>query len=202
MNRIKTISTLLLVLVALTMFGACNDARQIKQVAETPFRLQEVERDLYHTGDQRTPNGAFVYTHKSQGRATQDELEAIDAGLTDVFSRAIAKGIAPANDAVTRHDGYVVILYPKASACPDGFLVEGGDAYKGSPWDKDGNGSICAAGIYPQTFRNWLVVVRHGRELIKNATAYEAEHHILAAKDYKLYKATAFHTAESGHPIF
>jgi len=153
----------------------------------------------HFTVSARTPNGATVYAVNQPSVAV---LNAIDAGLTDLFSVARKNGYRRN----LSYQNYTIFI-AKADRLKDSDgnyspdIAVGAAQYAGSIYDK--GGYIYAAGMVVSFSPGSFLIAEHTRDLgrIQNVVRYEGEHIVLYYNDRQRFLATQDHSKGGGHPI-
>ena len=156
------------------------------------------------TGDRfnyagRTPRGANIVAHSAP---RPEMLQAIDAGLTELFASARRHGyrshlnygdytifIARADRAQDRGGAYSPDIAVRAAQ------------YAGSVYDQ--GGYVYAAGMVLAYNPNAFIIAEHDRDFarVSNVVRYEGEHLVLYHNDRRRYQETADHSQGGGHPL-
>lgn len=170
-------------------------------VAQNRRVLGEAQRI---TGDQftlafRTPKGANVF---AVTRPSANVLNAIDSGLTDLFSAA-------RKNRYSRRLSYsdYSIYIGKADRTKDSSgqyspdIAVGSAQYGGTVYDQ--GGFIYAAGMVIANDPCSFVIGEHTKDFqrVSNIVRYEGEHLVLYHNDRRRYSQTADHSKGGGHPI-
>jgi hypothetical protein len=156
------------------------------------------------TGDQfpyatQTPRGATVMAYAKPGPSM---LNAIDAGLTDLFAVARKHGYRSRLDY-----GWYTVFIGRPDRVKDGnnayspdIAVPAGQ-YAGSAYDQ--GGFIYAAGMVLAFDPCAFVIAEHSTDFgrVSNVVRFEGEHLVLYYNDRALYNSTADHSRGGGHPI-
>jgi len=185
----------LLAIVTTLIFGSASAFCQDRQV------LAEAQRI---TGDNfaaavRTPRGANVY---AVNRPSASMLNAIDKGLTDLFSVARKNGYRNR----LKYTDYSIYIAradrtkdSQGQYSPD--IAVGAAQYKDSIYDQ--GGFVYAAGMVISNEPCSFVIAEHTKDLdrVSNVVRYEGEHLVLYHNDRRRYAATADHSRGGGHPI-
>ncbi|MBV9241122.1 MAG: hypothetical protein JO314_03855 [Acidobacteria bacterium] len=146
-----------------------------------------------------TPKGAHVYAVSRQSAAT---LNAIDAGLTDLFAVARKNHY----DRRLNYSDYSVFIAKTdrtqdstGAYSPD--IAVGAAQYAGSIYDK--GGYIYAAGMVISNDPCAFLIAEHTKDLgrLSNVVRYEGEHLVLYHNDRQRYYATMDHSKGGAHPI-
>ena len=153
----------------------------------------------HFTVSARTPNGATVYAVNQPSVAV---LNAIDAGLTDLFSVARKNGYRRN----LSYQNYTIFI-AKADRLKDSDgnyspdIAVGAAQYAGSIYDK--GGYIYAAGMVVSFSPGSFLIAEHTRDLgrVQNVVRYEGEHIVLYYNDRQRFLATQDHSKGGGHPI-
>jgi hypothetical protein len=153
----------------------------------------------HFTVSARTPNGATVYAVNQPSAAV---LNAIDAGLTDLFSVARKNGYRRN----LSYQNYTIFI-AKADRLKDSDgnyspdIAVGAAQYAGSIYDK--GGYIYAAGMVVSFSPGSFLIAEHTRDLgrVQNVVRYEGEHIVLYYNDRQRFLATQDHSKGGGHPI-
>ena len=156
------------------------------------------------TGDRftvavRTPRGASVVAVRRPSAAM---LNAVDRGLTDLFSVARRSGY---RNRLNYSDYTIYIARADRSSNADGQyspdIAVGAAQYGGSVYDQ--GGFIYAAGMIISNEPAAFVIAEHTRDLarVSDVVRYEGEHLVLYHNDRRRYAATADHSRGGGHPI-
>jgi len=153
----------------------------------------------HFTVSARTPNGATVYGVNQPSVAV---LNAIDAGLTDLFSVARKNGYRRN----LSYQNYTIFI-AKADRLKDSDgnyspdIAVGAAQYAGSIYDK--GGYIYAAGMVVSFSPGSFLIAEHTRDLgrVQNVVRYEGEHIVLYYNDRQRFLATQDHSKGGGHPI-
>ena len=153
----------------------------------------------HFTVSARTPNGATVYAVNQPSVAV---LNAIDAGLTDLFSVARKNGYRRN----LSYQNYTIFI-AKADRLKDSYgnyspdIAVGAAQYAGSIYDK--GGYIYAAGMVVSFSPGSFLIAEHTRDLgrVQNVVRYEGEHIVLYYNDRQRFLATQDHSKGGGHPI-
>ena len=153
----------------------------------------------HFTVSARTPNGATVYAVNQPSVAV---LNAIDAGLTDLFSVARKNGYRRN----LSYQNYTIFI-AKADRLKDSDgnyspdIAVGAAQYAGSIYDK--GGYIYAAGMVVSFSPGPFLIAEHTRDLgrVQNVVRYEGEHIVLYYNDRQRFLATQDHSKGGGHPI-
>jgi len=153
----------------------------------------------HFTVSARTPNGATIYAVNQPSAAV---LNAIDAGLTDLFSVARKNGYRRN----LSYQNYTIFI-AKADRLKDSDgnyspdIAVGAAQYAGSIYDK--GGYIYAAGMVVSFSPGSFLIAEHTRDLgrVQNVVRYEGEHIVLYYNDRQRFLATQDHSKGGGHPI-
>jgi len=153
----------------------------------------------HFTVSARTPNGATIYAVNQPSVAV---LNAIDAGLTDLFSVARKNGYRRN----LSYQNYTIFI-AKADRLKDSDgnyspdIAVGAAQYAGSIYDK--GGYIYAAGMVVSFSPGAFLIAEHTRDLgrVQNVVRYEGEHIVLYYNDRQRFLATQDHSKGGGHPI-
>ena len=153
----------------------------------------------HFTVSARTPNGSTVYAVNQPSVAV---LNAIDAGLTDLFSVARKNGYRRN----LSYQNYTIFI-AKADRLKDSDgnyspdIAVGAAQYAGSIYDK--GGYIYAAGMVVSFSPGSFLIAEHTRDLgrVQNVVRYEGEHIVLYYNDRQRFLATQDHSKGGGHPI-
>lgn len=146
-----------------------------------------------------TPQGAHIY---AVNRPSAAVLDAIDAGLTDLF--AVARKNRYYNR-LSYSDYTVFIARPDRTKNSTGAyspdVAIGAAQYAGSVYDQ--GGFIYAAGIVISSDPCAFLIAEHVRDFqrVSNVVRYEGEHLVLYHNDRQRYFATLDHSKGGGHPI-
>ena len=146
-----------------------------------------------------TPKGAHV---NAVSRPSAAVLDAIDAGLTDLF--AVARKNHYSNR--LNYNEYTVFI-AKADRTKDSTgayspdIAIGAAQYAGSVYDQ--GGFIYAAGMVISADPCAFLIAEHTKDLqrVSNVVRYEGEHLVLYHNDRQRYFATLDHSKGGAHPI-
>ena len=146
-----------------------------------------------------TPKGAHV---NAVTRPSAAVLDAIDAGLTDLF--AVARKNHYSNR--LNYSDYTVFI-AKADRTKDSTgayspdIAVGAAQYAGSVYDQ--GGFIYAAGMVISSDPCAFLIAEHTKDLqrVSNVVRYEGEHLVLYHNDRQRYFATLDHSKGGAHPI-
>ncbi len=161
-------------------------------------RAQKVTGDRFDFVTE-TPRGVRVYT---RARPRPEALNAIDAGLSELFAVARRRGYR----ARLNHADYTVFIArpdrvrdSRGAYSPD--IAIGAAQYAGSVYDQ--GGYVYAAGIVLALNPCAFIIAEHERDWqrITNVARYEGEHLVLYHNDRRLYQRTADHSRGGSHPI-
>lgn len=161
-------------------------------------KAQRVTGDRF-TISVTTPKGANVIAVRRPSAAM---LDAIDAGLTDLFAVARRNGYRR----LTSYGSYTVFIAradrQKDSAgnySPD--IAVGAAQYSGTDFDQ--GGYIYAAGMVISNSPASFVIAEHTRDLgrVSDVVRYEGEHLVLYHNDRRKYMQTRDHSGGGAHPI-
>jgi hypothetical protein len=173
----------------------------VTSVAQNRRVLAEAERI---TGDRftisvRTPKGANVF---AVTRPSTNVLNAIDSGLTDLFTVARKNRYSKR----TNYSDYSIYI-GKADRAKDSTgqyspdIAVGAAQYSGTVYDQ--GGFIYAAGMVIANDPCSFVIGEHTKDFqrVSNVVRYEGEHLVLYHNDRRRYRETADHSKGGGHPI-
>ena len=156
------------------------------------------------TGDRftiaaQTPKGAIVY---AVTRPNDKMLQAIDNGLTDLFTVAADNGYRKR----LNYSDYTIFI-AKADRTqnkdknysPD--IAVGAAQYAGTDFDQ--GGFVYAAGMVLANNPCAFVFAEHTKDFqrVSDIVRYEGEHLVLYHNDRRFYQKTADHSRGGGHPI-
>ncbi|QYO65236.1 hypothetical protein [Leptolyngbya sp. 7M] len=185
----------LFILATVVMFSVVEVRSQNRLV------LAEAERV---TGDRfsyatKSPRGANIY---ALNRPSAAMLNAIDKGLTDLFSVARKNGYTRR----LRYSDYSIFI-AKADRTKDSEgnyspdIAVGAAQYAGTDYDQ--GGFIYAAGMVIAFDPMAFVIADHNTNTsrVADLVRYEGEHLVLYHNDRRRYAETADHSKGGGHPI-
>ena len=147
----------------------------------------------------QTRKGARIY---SVNRPSSQMLNAIDAGLSDLFAMARKNRYSRR----LNYSDYTIFIGradrtkdSQRSYSPD-IAVNAGQ-YAGSDYDQ--GGYIYAAGMVIGYNPNAFLIAEHTRNLsrVSEIVRFEGEHLVLYHNDRRRYQQTADHSQGGGHPI-
>jgi len=179
-----------------------------KKIGAKPNDTASRVRRIKNRG--RTTRGGVKLWIEDGADVTAAESDAIDNGLREVFSRALARGY----DRPLNLTDYTVAILADSQRAPQSgvwsYKLPAG-VYAGTEWDL--GGYILAAGetvFYSNDPEGNLIALpyHHGTNMIDDlanlsrVAAYEGEHIILFHCDYTLWQSTAVHGVGQGHPLF
>lgn len=161
-------------------------------------RAKQITGDKF-TETARTPKGANVYAFS---RPSNEVLNAIDKGLTDLF--AVARKNRYRNR--LNYSEYNIYI-AKADRTQDSNknyspdIAIGAAQYAGTVYDQ--GGYIYAAGLVLAYSPMAFIIAEHTKEFdrISNVVRYEGEHLVLYHNDRRRYETTKDHSQGGGHPI-
>lgn len=197
MNKFKTLLQIVFLLISGATFNQNAPAQNRSDRALINEARRITNDDFAFTG--QTPKGARVY---AVNRPNSRMLDAIDQGLTDLFS------IARENNYQKRlnYSDYTIFI-AKADRTtnrekvysPD--IAVGAAQYAGSVYDQ--GGFVYAAGMVLGYNPCAFVFAEHTKDFqrVSDVVRYEGEHLVLYHNDRRLYQKTADHSRGGGHPI-
>ena len=175
------------------MFLAIGASAQSSAVA----KAQRVTGDRF-AYSAMTPKGARVYAVRRPSAAM---LNAIDAGLTDLFAAAKRNGYRR----LVSFSDYTIFV-AKADRQTSGNtyspdIAVGAAQYAGSDYDQ--GGYIYAAGMVISNSPASFVIAEHTKDFgrVSNVVRYEGEHLVLYHNDRRKYNETKDHSGGGGHPL-
>lgn len=147
----------------------------------------------------QSPKGANVY---SVNRPSSQMLNAIDAGLSDLFAVARKNRYSRS----LNYSDYAIFIgkadrtkNSEKQYSPD--IAVGAAQYAGTDYDQ--GGFIYAAGMVIGYNPNAFLIAEHTKDFqrVSEVVRYEGEHLVLYHNDRKRYQQTADHSQGGGHPI-
>jgi hypothetical protein len=175
-----------------------GNVQQVSIDRGTIARAESYTRDRFNYFVE-TPRGARV---AAVNRPRAEALNAIDAGLSDLFAVARRAGYR----ARLNYADYIVFIAhadrtrdSTGAYSPD--MAFGAGSYAGTVYDR--GGSIFAAGMVSSYSPAALVVAEHERDFgrMANVVRYEGEHLVLYHNDRRRFQDTADHARGGSHPI-
>lgn len=161
-------------------------------------KAQRITGDRF-TYSTTTPDGANVLAVKKPSRQM---LDAIDKGLSDLFSVARKNGY---RRKLNYSDYTIFIGKADRQKNADGVyspdIAVGAAQYAGTVYDQ--GGYIYAAGMVISNSPCSFVIAEHTKDFnrVSDVVRYEGEHLILYHNDRRRYESTKDHSQGGSHPI-